>query len=184
MSYTAASFSHLAHPNWKRHTHLKSLGKMGRRITAALESSRRALYTSETNLSSLLQSWQHIQSCLPGFLLLSISASGWAVQRPVLLTHLLRNHKASQGSESPHQRKLERKRKVTEFDIFFDSFPYFLWLQWTCRFVSYFFFALWQLPSPQFLPFSTLLPVKLTSFRWSPWYQLSQLWSNLFFIAK
>lgn len=37
------------------------------------------------------------------------------VQRPVLLTHLLKNHKASQGSESPHQRKLERKRKVTEF---------------------------------------------------------------------
>lgn len=44
------------------------------------------------------------------------------VQRPVLLTHLLKNHKVSQGSESPHQRKLERKRKVTEFsDIVYGS---------------------------------------------------------------
>lgn len=44
------------------------------------------------------------------------------VQRPVLLTHLLKNHKASQGSESPHQRKVERKRKATEFsDIVYGS---------------------------------------------------------------
>lgn len=47
--------THLANPNRKGHTHLKSLGKMGWWTMSVLESSRRAMHIPKTNLHFLLQ---------------------------------------------------------------------------------------------------------------------------------